>query len=88
MKIVNRVFLLGAMILNGCDTRLEYNPTREYKSIEKALMSKILLAEDSTVITLEEGHFIFKNSLILNGKKHITIRGKGIDKTVLSFKLQ
>ena len=47
-----------------------------------------MLVKDSTVIELDEGHFIFKNSLILEGKKNITIKGKGMDKTVLSFKIQ
>ena len=47
-----------------------------------------MLARDSTVIELDAGHFMFKNSLILEGKNHVTIRGKGQDKTVLSFKIQ
>ncbi len=51
-------------------------------------MTRLLLAEDGAVIELEEGQFIFKNSLILEGKKNITIRGRGMDKTVLSFILQ
>lgn len=77
-----------AMCLIGCDSIPSYNPERNFKSIEKSLMSRFLLAEDSSVIELDEGHFIFKNSLVLDGRKHITIRGKGMDKTILSFKLQ
>ena len=75
-------------ILSGCDSTPSYHPERSYVSIEKALSAKLMLAQDSSIIELDEGHFIFKNSLILEGKNNITIRGKGIDKTVLSFKIQ
>ena len=40
------------------------------------------------MIELPEGHYLFSQSLILDGKKNITLRGKGIEKTVLSFKGQ
>ena len=72
----------------SCNKMPSYDPQRQYKSIEKALATKLMLAEDSSIIELEAGHFIFKNSLILEGKKHVTIMGKGKDKTVISFKIQ
>jgi len=78
--------IVGTLL--GCEGIPSHDPARNYKSIEKALLLKLMLAKDSTVIQLEEGHFIFKNSLILDNKKHITLRGRGMDKTVLSFKIQ
>jgi len=75
-------------LLSACNEMPSYDPERSYQSIEKSLSAKFMLAEDSTVIQLEAGHFIFKNSLILEGKHNITIRGKGMDKTILSFKIQ
>ena len=78
--------ILGVII--GCNVAPTHDPERNYSSIEKSLLSEMLLAKDSTVIQLEEGHFVFKNSLILDSKKSITLRGRGIDKTVLSFKIQ
>lgn len=72
----------------GCGSDPTYDPERHYKNNEKSLSAKFILAEDSSVIELGEGHFIFKNSLILEGKNSVTIRGKGKDKTVLSFKIQ
>ena len=78
--------ILGTLL--GCEGIPSHDPDRNYKSIEKALLSKLMLAKDSTVIQLEEGHFIFKSSLILDNKKHFTLRGRGMDKTVLSFKIQ
>ncbi|MDP4680204.1 MAG: right-handed parallel beta-helix repeat-containing protein [Cyclobacteriaceae bacterium] len=86
--LAKSTLLIIILSFYGCNSVPSYNPIREFKSIEKSLMTKLLLAEDGSVIDLDEGHFIFKNSLILDGKKHVTLRGKGIDKTVLSFKLQ
>jgi hypothetical protein len=37
---------------------------------------------------IAEGTFTLTNTLSLEGKKKITIRGKGMDKTILSFKEQ
>ncbi len=88
IKLLKVQLVITLMLIYGCDTIPSYNPTRDFKSIEKSLMTRLLLAEDSSIIELEAGHYIFKNSLVLDGKKHITIRGKGIDKTVLSFILQ
>ncbi|XOV93614.1 MAG: parallel beta-helix domain-containing protein [Bacteroidota bacterium] len=89
ISITEQVILAMIVIfLVSCESNPSYNPERDYKSIEKSFMTKLLLAEDNSVIELDEGHFIFKNSLILDGKNNITIRGKGIDKTVLSFVLQ
>ena len=76
------------LVLASCSKMPEYNPERHYKSIEKSLSAQLMLAGDSSVIELPEGHFAFKNSLILEGKNNIAIRGKGPDKTILSFKPQ
>ena len=53
---------------------------------EKALQTQLILASDGDVIELEAGNFQISGSLSLEGKKKITIRGKGMDKTILSFK--
>lgn len=55
---------------------------------EKALQTQLILASDGDVIELESGNFQITGSLSLEGKKKITIRGKGMDKTILSFKGQ
>jgi len=66
----------------------EYNPERSYVNLETEILEAFILAKDSATIELSEGHFLFSQSLSMDGKKHITIRGKGMDKTVLSFKGQ
>ena len=86
VRYIYLIVLLGVIV--ACNVAPTHDPERNYSSIEKSLLSEMLLAKESTVIQLEEGHFIFKNSLILDSKKSITLRGRGIDKTVLSFKIQ
>jgi parallel beta-helix repeat protein len=66
----------------------EYNPERNYVDFEEQILEAFILAKDSVTIELPEGHFLFSQSLSIDGKKHITIKGKGKDKTVLSFKGQ
>ena len=66
----------------------EYNPERNYIDLEEEILKAFILAKDSSTIQLPEGHFLFSQSLSLDGKKHLTIKGMGMDKTVLSFKGQ
>ncbi|ELR68490.1 hypothetical protein C900_00324 [Fulvivirga imtechensis AK7] len=86
IKETTIALLLGVLVLS-CESNT-YEPERQFEDIQQQLLSQFILAEDSTVIELPEGQFIFNNSLILDGKKHVTIRGKGMDRTVLSFKGQ
>jgi len=87
MKYCLAIILLST-VLFSCKKRPEYTPDRSYQNIEKELIAKFIMTEDSSIIELDEGHFIFSKSLILEGKNNVTIRGKGIDKTVISFKDQ
>lgn len=56
--------------------------------VQKKLQKQLILAEAGAVIELPEGVFEFTNTLSLEEKKNITIRGKGMNKTTLSFKGQ
>ncbi len=56
--------------------------------LEKQLQTQLILAEDGDVITLPAGMIHLSNTLWLDAKKRITIRGAGQDKTILSFKDQ
>ena len=58
------------------------------KDIQKSIQSQLILAEDGAIIELPAGTFYFTNTLSLEGKKNIQIKGKGMDKTILSFKDQ
>ncbi|KPM49688.1 parallel beta-helix domain-containing protein [Jiulongibacter sediminis] len=55
------------------------------KEIQKAIQTQFILAEDGSTIELDEGRFEINTTLSLEGKKNITIKGKGIGKTVLDF---
>ena len=63
-----------------------YNPYRDYLDMEIPILEVFITAKDSSVIELPEGHYLFSQSLILDGKKNITLRGKGIEKTVYPSK--
>ena len=65
-----------------------YSPSRDYIDLEAELVEQFILAKDSSVIELPAGHFLFSQSLSLDNKSHLTIKGQGMDKTVLSFKGQ
>jgi parallel beta-helix repeat protein len=65
-----------------------YMPEREYLDMEIPILEAFITAKDSSMIELPEGHYLFSQSLIMDGKKNVTIRGAGIEKTVLSFKGQ
>ncbi len=54
----------------------------------KQLQTRFIMVEDGQTIELEEGRFEIDATLSIEGKKNITIKGKGADKTVLSFKTQ
>lgn len=55
---------------------------------EKELQTQLILTEDGGTIEVKEGTFQIAGSLAMDGKKNIVIQGKGIDKSILSFKGQ
>lgn len=55
---------------------------------EKQLQEKFINAKEGEVIELPEGTYSLTRSLILDGVNNVTIKGKGKDKTILSFKGQ
>ena len=86
LKYLPTCCFLLAIFFTGCNTPLRKDVL--WKSIEKELQTKFILAQDGDTIELPEGYFMFTRSLVIDGKSNITIRGKGIDKTILSWKNQ
>ena len=82
------ISVIFAFLLLKSPSMPSYNPDRDYLDMEIPILEAFITAQDSTVIELPMGHYLFSQSLILDGKKNITLRGKGIEKTVLSFKGQ
>ena len=58
------------------------------KEIQKKIQTQMIMVENGSTIMLDEGTFTFTGSLSLEGKKNIIIKGRGKDKTILSFKAQ
>ncbi|MCC6280490.1 MAG: right-handed parallel beta-helix repeat-containing protein [Saprospiraceae bacterium] len=56
--------------------------------LEKQIQTQLILAEDGAVIELPAGKIVLSNTLSLDAKRDIVIRGAGQDKTILSFKNQ
>ena len=84
----NILVLLLYCLICGSSCSTDKTESIIWKSVEKDLQAKLILTEDGETIDLPEGHFLFTRSLSMDGKKNITIRGKGMDKTVFSFKDQ
>ncbi len=64
------------------------NSPRTWNSIENALQTQLITLNDGDTVHLPEGNFMFTKSLTMDGKNNIVIKGKGMDKTVLSWKNQ
>jgi parallel beta-helix repeat protein len=84
MKMFN--FFLAVFFLWSCRDTADTVTT--WKSIEKDLQTQFITTGDSTVIEIPEGNFMFKKPLLLDGKTKVTIRGAGVEKTILSFAMQ
>ncbi len=63
-------------------------PLHAQADLEKQIQTQLILAEDGAVIELPAGKILLSNTLSLDAKRDIVIRGAGQDKTILSFKNQ
>jgi len=57
-------------------------------ALEKQIQTQLILAEDGDIIDLPAGTIELSNTLSLDAKRDIIIRGAGQDKTILTFKNQ
>ncbi len=79
----------AALALAACGKKEASGPAAPAGPVDfpAQLMAQLLDAKPGDVIELPEGKFSFDRSLSLN-VDGVTIRGKGLDKTILSFKDQ
>ena len=61
---------------------------RTWQTIEQTLQTQLITIQDGDTLSLPEGNFMFTKGLAMDGKSNIVIQGKGMDKTILSFKNQ
>ncbi len=85
LQIGIQFIILIAWLLSSCQSPKEIKPS---DNVQKILQEKLLTVEEGETILLGEGTFLFSSTLSLDGKSNITIKGKGADKTILSFKNQ
>ncbi len=78
--------VLLAITLVSCSQK-ESTP-KTWQTIEKSLQTQLITATDGDTIHLPEGNFMFSKSITMDGKNNIVIKGKGFDKTILSWKNQ
>lgn len=82
-----RVFLLPVLIwISGCKPATP--PSVSDTSFTRKLQEQLILADSGSIIEIPEGLFRFDRSLSLDGIDHVTIRGAGRDKSILSFQGQ
>ncbi len=55
------------------------------QDVEKSLQRQFIMVEDGGTIEIEGGTYALRGSLWLDGKKNITIKGSGMNETILSF---
>ncbi len=93
MKYIYLLFnLIFILFFFGCNSggNVEVKDTSELHQatrdeVEK-LVEQFILAEDGTTIEMPAGFYQLETQLILDNKNNIKIKGKGMDKTILSFK--
>ncbi|KEI73079.1 hypothetical protein GV64_22310 [Endozoicomonas elysicola] len=78
-----------ALLLSACgqDAQEAVQTTEAAKNFRKDLQAKLIKAKPGDVVELPEGTYSIDRSLSLN-VDGVTIRGAGMDKTILSFKGQ
>ncbi|WP_276503373.1 parallel beta-helix domain-containing protein [Terrimonas pollutisoli] len=58
------------------------------QDLRRQLQAQFIESPDGSVIEIPEGRFQLNMALWMDGKNNITIRGKGMDKSILSFRGQ
>jgi len=90
MKVVQKfsLLLLTIVMLASCKSGKKDADTSGFKvdeAFQKKLQEEFILVEDGGTIEIPAGKYLFTKSISLEGKNNITIKGAGIDKTILSF---
>ncbi|NND33163.1 MAG: hypothetical protein HKN76_11280 [Saprospiraceae bacterium] len=77
------LLVLLSTICFGCQSK---KPTPAVdKSFGKSFQEELILADSGSIISIPEGIFGFDRSISLDGISHITIKGAGKEKSILSF---
>ena len=76
----------AALILTACGGEPQGRDTSEFDTAYQSVLHEALLdAQPGDVIEIPAGRFAFDRGLSLSGVSGVTIRGAGMDETILSF---
>ncbi len=81
------IYLAAAVLLAACAREPQPESTAAPSDYQKALQTQLITAKPGDVITIPEGVHAINRGLSLN-VSGVTLRGKGMDKSVLSFRDQ
>lgn len=76
------------LLLPICTVILSLPFFLQAQNLQKQLQTQMIMAEAGDVIEIPAGNYQFDGTLSMDEKKNITIKGAGMDKTILSFKGQ
>jgi parallel beta-helix repeat protein len=79
---VRRPALLAVLVLCACSREA---PPPEPTAFQKQLQERLIQAQPGETVEIPAGRHQLTRTLTLTGKAGITLRGAGIDKTILSF---
>ena len=81
MKFLSAASLFIILLIAACGA-----PKPNYIKDAKALQEALINAKEGDTVYVDEGTIEFTSSLSMVDKKNVTIKGKGMGKTILSFK--
>jgi parallel beta-helix repeat protein len=87
---MQRSFIAGIVIaclalFAACQNKKAGQEFVKDEKFQKEIQEKFILVEDGGTVELPEGRYLFSKALSLEGKKNVTIKGAGVDKTIFSF---
>lgn len=89
MKVLVPTVSLLLLAFSACKpAHTDSEPSRVDTQVYMRIQEQLLDAQPGDVIEIPEGHFVFDRPLSLEGVSRVTLRGAGMDKTILSFKDQ
>ena len=78
----------GKKLLLFCCLALILHPLIAQQDHRKQLQTQLITVEDGDTVFIDEGRHNIDATISMEGKKNVTIAGKGPGKTILSFKGQ
>ena len=79
------IFLIACILFTSCKQKTTSVKFIKDEKLQKEFQEKFITVEDGGIIELPAGNYLISKSFSIEGKNNITIKGKGVGKTVFSF---